>query len=307
MKDYYPELVFDVTQKAGAHNRYVDNDHIRLVNLGPIAFCNKNKLTSSPGKEREETDNAHVVCLMYKLISSSRDSDDLSIGFHRSIEAQEKALTNNKKTQGNYHVRNCLKDIFGSAEHQNNCAYGLGYKLILQRSSDNHVLSHPARTSAESLVLAGRVIIDDISWYIPHYTPNKINQKLMLGHIVSKAPTELSYNIRSSYLKGVTTENNWTFELGVGERIDIPIYVIVGIMQRDHLNQQHQNKDTFYRPSVVNAQCNISSEKLPDAGISCNYAIDKYSQAYGEIVSCFRHSAKDNILQPYILQRKKIS
>ena len=45
------------------------------------------------------------------------------------------------------------------------------------------------------------------------------------------------------------------------------------------------------------------SEKFPDSGINCNYAIDKYSQAYGEVVSCFRHSAKDNILQPYITQK----
>ena len=37
--------------------------------------------------------------------------------------------------------------------------------------------------------------------------------------------------------------------------------------------------------------------------MNCNYVIDKYSQAYGETVSCFRHLAKDNILQPYITQK----
>ena len=56
-------------------------------------------------------------------------------------------------------------------------------------------------------------------------------------------------------------------------------------MQRDQFNQQHQNNDTFYRPSVVNAQCIIGSEKFPDAGKNFNYAMHKYSQAYGEIVS----------------------
>ena len=133
------------------------------------------------------------------------------------------------------------------------------------------------------------------------------NQKLLLEHIVSKTPTEFSFIKRSSYMKDVTTENNWTFELGVGDGIDIPIYVIVGFMQRDQFNQQHQNNDTFYRPSVVNAQSILGSEELPDAGINCNYAFDKYSQAYGEIVSCFRHLAKDNILQPYIPQKDFIS
>ena len=125
----------------------------------------------------------------------------------------------------------------------------------------------------------------------------------MLGHIVSKTPTELSFNKRSSYMKDVTTEKIWTFELGVGNGVDIPIYVIVGFMQWDQFNQQLQNNDSFYTPSVVNAQCINGSEKLPDAGINCDYAIDNYSQAYGEIVSCFRHLAEDNILQPYITQK----
>ena len=71
------------------------------------------------------------------------------------------------------------------------------------------------------------------------------NQKLMWEHIVSKAPTELTYIKRSSYTKDVTTENNWTFELGVGDGIDIPIYLVVRFMQRDQFNQQHQNNDTF--------------------------------------------------------------
>ena len=62
-------------------------------------------MTSSCGKEIEENDNALVFCLMHKIISISRDSDDLSIGFHRSNEVRKKELTNNKRNKGNYHVR----------------------------------------------------------------------------------------------------------------------------------------------------------------------------------------------------------
>ena len=112
MKDNYLELDFSVTPRAGAHDRYVDNDHIRLVKLGPIAFFNKYRLTSSSVKEIEEIDKAHVICLKHKLVSSSRDSEDLSIGFHRSNEARKRKLTNNKTTKGNYHVRICFKGIF---------------------------------------------------------------------------------------------------------------------------------------------------------------------------------------------------
>ena len=216
-------------------------------------------------------------------------------------------MTNNKTTKGNFHVRIYLNDIFGFAEHQDNCIYGLDYKLTLQRNSDNDVVSHPAGASdAANVALAGRVIVDDLSLYLPHYTSNTSNQKLLLGHIVSRAATELSYIERSSYMKDVTTKNNWTFELGV-DGIDIPIHVIVGFTQRDQFNRKHRSNDTFYRPSVVNAQSINGSEKYPDDGINCNDAFDKYSQAYGEIVSCFRHLTKDNTLQPYITQKELIT
>ena len=81
---------------------------------------------------------------MYKLKSSRRDSGDSSIGFHRNIEVRERELTNNKTTKQNYHVRIYLKDVFGFAEHQGNCSYGLCYKIKLQRNIYNHLLSHRA-------------------------------------------------------------------------------------------------------------------------------------------------------------------
>ena len=47
---------------------------------------------------------------------------------------------------------------------------------------------------------------------------------------------------------------------------------------------------------------NVATENNPDAGINCDHALDKHCQAYGKIVSRFRHWAKDNIVQPYNTQ-----
>ena len=41
LKDSYLELDFSVIHRVGALDRYVDHDHIKLVNLGPIASFNK--------------------------------------------------------------------------------------------------------------------------------------------------------------------------------------------------------------------------------------------------------------------------
>ena len=79
----YFEIKFDVL-KAATRDRHADADDIRLINLGPIALFSTYKLTTSSGKHLENIDHAHIVSLMYKLLSSSRDTDDLSSGFDRS-------------------------------------------------------------------------------------------------------------------------------------------------------------------------------------------------------------------------------
>ena len=99
LKGSHLELDFNVTHRAGAHARYVDGDHKKLVNLGPIAFFKKFRVTSSSGKEIEERDNAHVVCLKHILKPSSRDSDVLSIGFNVSNGVRERELNICKQTK----------------------------------------------------------------------------------------------------------------------------------------------------------------------------------------------------------------
>ena len=82
---------------------------------GANALFSNFKLTSSSGKHLENIDHAQIVSLMYKLLKSSRDSDDSSICFDRNRDRRERELTNNKSVEGKYQVRNFLKDVFGFA------------------------------------------------------------------------------------------------------------------------------------------------------------------------------------------------
>ena len=110
------ELNFHVLH-AATNNRYVDGNDIKLVNLGSIALFSNYKLTTSTGKQLENFDRAHiVVSLMYKLLTSSKGSDDLSIGFDSNRNRRQRELTSNKTQKGKFHVRIYLKDVFGFAE-----------------------------------------------------------------------------------------------------------------------------------------------------------------------------------------------
>ena len=148
----YIELNFDVLN-AATGNRYLYDNDIRLVNLGVIAlFCIYMSTTSS-GKHLENIDHAHVVSLMYKLLTSSRSSDDLSIDFDPDRKRRQRELTNKKKQKKKYHQRIYLGDIFDFAEHQEMATFGLGYKLTLTGNTDNAVLNKDNPTNNAKLKL----------------------------------------------------------------------------------------------------------------------------------------------------------
>ena len=282
---------FDVLH-AATNNRYVDGDDIRLVNEGPVALFSNYKLQSRSGKHIEEINHALIVCLMYLLITNARNTDDLSNGFDRNRGRRQRGLTKNKNIKGNYHVTIMLKDIFGFVEHQEKGTYGLGYKMTLTRRSDNAVLNKANATNN------AKIKINSIDWYV-HYTPSLAQEKMLMGQIVNKKPTELRYVERSVFKKEVNNQNLGTFELGPQEGINVPIWIIVVFQQSDRQHDQNLNNDTSYRP-VTSAQCIIGTEKYPDSAILLNYNDDDYSQGYSQIKEAFRALTHDDVLKPYI-------
>ena len=141
--------------------------------------------------------------------------------------------------------------------------------------------------------------MNSIEWYVPHYTPSIQQQTILFNQIVNRIPTELQYVERSVFMKEVITQNLFSFELGTQEGINVPIWVIVGFQQSDRQNSQNENNDTFYRPPVTSAQCNIGTEKYTDSGNLINCNDDDYNQGYGQIKEAFKALTKDDILQPF--------
>ena len=293
MLNSYIELNFDVL-KATSSNRYADTDDIRLINLGPIALFSNYKLSTSSGKHLENIHHAHTVSLMYKLLPSSRDSDDLSIGFDPDRDRRKREWLNNKTQKGKFHLRIYLKDVFGFAEYQEIGTFGLSYRLTLTRNTDNAVLNKNDATNN------AKIKINGIEWYVTHYEPSLEEYTKLQTPIDIKTSTNLHYPERSVFMKEVNTQNFWTFELGTQEGVNVPIWVFVAFQQHYRQHDQTLNNDTFYRMPVSSAQCIDGTEKYPDSATLINYDDDEYSQGYGQIKEAFKALTKDIILQPYI-------
>ena len=262
--------------------------------MAPIALFSNFRLTTNSGKHLEDISHAHLVSLMYKLITSSKGNDDLSIGFDRNRTRRKDEITTNKNVKGEFHLRIILKDVFGFAEHQEKATYGLGYKLTLTRNKDEAVIDKVAG------IADARIKIDHIHRYTPHYKLSMSQQAVMSKQILNKTQTELRYVERSVFMKEVNNQNVWNFELVSQENMNVPIWIIIGFQKKDREDIQNLNNDTFCRLPVASAQCVIGTEKHPDVGILLNYDDDDYSQGYHQNKEAFRALTKDDILQPYI-------
>ena len=150
-------LNFDIVH-AATKDRLVDGNDISLTNLGAIALFTIYKLIPNSWKHLEDNSHAHIVSSMYKLISSSKHSNDLSIGFCRDRNRRQRELTINKHVKCKCHVRVKLKGVFGLAERREKATNGWGYILTLRGNSDNSVLNK------DNAINIGKVKINSIKW-----------------------------------------------------------------------------------------------------------------------------------------------
>ena len=95
-----------------------------------------------------------------------------------------------------------------------------------------------------------------------------------MQQIINNLPTELRYVERSVFMKEVNTQFFWTFELGTYESMNVPIWIIIAIQQRDRQCSQSLANDTFCRFFKTSAKCIISTEKNPDSAILLKYDDD---------------------------------
>ena len=113
----------------------------------------------------------------------------------------------------------------------------------------------------------GKVKINAIDCYMPHYTVSMSQRAVLSNQIVIRIPTELQYTERSVFIKEVNTQNLWSYELGTEEGINVSKWIIVGVQPTDSQNSENDNNDKFYRPPVMSTQCIIGIEKYPDSAI----------------------------------------
>ena len=178
--------------------------------------------------------------LRYKILTSARCFDDLSIDFNRDRKRSQREFTNIKTLKGEFHLRIYLGDVFAFAEYQEKGTYGIGYKVILTKNTDNAVLNKG------NAINNGKIKINAKEWFVPHYTPSITQQNITMYQNIKKMSRDLQYPERSVFMKEIILQTFWSFELGTKEGINIPIWIFVVFRQSDREDDQNLNNDIFY-------------------------------------------------------------
>ena len=114
---------------------------------------------------------------------------------------------------------------------------------------------------------------------------------LLRKHNKSGFPWKLLYNERSVFNEYVITENISTFESGIGNGINEPPYVLVGLQKRNHLCHQNIDFGLFYRPTSSRVHCNIGKQ-IPDANNICDSPIEKLLKNLAKMCRVLKCSPK---------------
>ena len=250
----YLDLTFEVIKKAD-NSRCANSFDLRLVTLRLIALFGSFNLITSSGRRLEDISHAHIVCLLYQIKASAKDSNDMSIGFDRDRNRRREKLTNRKTIKCKFPAKNMLKDVFGCAEHHEKAIFGLCYKLTLTWNKDNSLLK-----KFVALVDA-RIKIDHIHWYVPHHTLSIQQQGLLFTQILSENTYGASIYWETSFYGRREETKSMEFWLGSQNNMSASIWRIIGFRQRYRQNLQILKNSSLCRLPVTSTQCNFETEK----------------------------------------------
>ena len=185
---------------------------------------------------------------------------------------------------GTFSFRIPLKHIFGFCEDYDKIVYGLKHNLTLTRNNNNDAIYRNDNDTAGAAMVAGRVVLTKISWFMPHVTPADQYKMELYKIIEKKEKIPVGYRMLqcdSALITQNSTDFSW--RLSVKSSPEVPRYIIVGF-QAGKSNDQEQNPSIFDNVNVDNIYAMLNSTRYPTADYNIDFDENKFSRVYGDAV-----------------------
>ena len=158
-------------------------------------------------------------------------------------------LIQSPTVKGTFSFRIPLKHIFYFCEDYEKIFYGLKHSLTLVRKTDDDAIFKGAAAGS------GKVILDKISWFMPHIIPADAEKFYIYKTIESKVKLPVSYRTRQCDMLSVPESTSFTWRLSVKTAPEKPRFFIVGFQTAKDADQT-KNPSTFNHVKPKKCLCN---------------------------------------------------
>ena len=182
---------------------------------------------------------------------------------------------------GTFSFRIPLKHIFGFCEDYDKIVYGLKHNLTLTRNNNNDAIYRNNNDTAGAAMVAGRVILTEISWFMPHVTPADQYKMELYKIIEKKEKIPVGYRMLQCDSASVPQARSFSWRLSVKSSPEVPRFIIIGF-QAGKINDQLQNPSIFDNVNINNIYATLNSTRYPTVDYNIDFAKNMFSRVYGD-------------------------
>ena len=182
---------------------------------------------------------------------------------------------------GTFSFRIPLKHIFGFCEDYDKIVYGLKHNLTLTRNNDSDAIYRNNNDTAGAAMVDGRVILTEISWFMPHVTPADQYKMELYKIIERKEKIPVGYRMLQCDSASVPQARSFSWRLSVKSSPEVPRFIIIGF-QTDKINNQEENPSVFNNVDITNIYAMLNSTRYPTVDYNIDFNENKFSRVYGD-------------------------
>ena len=290
-------LIIEGELKKNDNNRYANDDPIALTNNG-IMHLFKRIQYNLPGQEIESIDNVGQATTMLGLLKYPDDfseskglnqlwykdtTDTAVLADNVGFKIRHDYIITNSQPKGSFSFKIPLKHIFGFCGDYDKVVYGLQHNLTLTRNNDDEAIYRGANNAAGNPLVAGKIELSKVSWFMPHVTPPDQDRMELFKIIERKEKIPVGFRMIQCISGVIPQTTSFDWRLTVKTAPELPCYIIVGF-QTDKKNNQERNPSIFDNINVSNIYAMLNSERYPASDYNISFLSQKFSRVYGDVV-----------------------
>ena len=196
-----------------------------------------------------------------------------------------------------------ISDLFRFVNDLKKVIYGLGFKLVLKRNSNDRAL-YKVKADPRRVANDGNIEIRDISWCVPSIDPSNDNRIIVQKGLNKNNNIDFSYYEIKTFYKNVPNATNFLLDHGMESGMERPQYIIIGF-ENSNVNEKTHDASTFDIINVAECYRKIASEIYPEDRMNINSGTNNYNEAFKEIVNFNKdYTGLPHGIKPYINNRK---